>query len=94
MGQLADLVLPLMEPDAFEEDLDGLELIVTQGDITDQGPRLPDFLGMTKREAKAVMVSLGLFWDPQGAGRVVRQDPVAGTSLGEVHLCKLVFSNG
>jgi len=91
---LADLVLPLYEPGTFEEDLDGLELIPAQEDISLAGPRLPDFGGMTKREAKALVVSLGLPWDPQGAGRVVRQDPVAGTPLREVHLCKLDFSNG
>lgn len=93
-GEIMNLFLELMEPDAFEADLDGLELKVAQGNVTDGGPRLPDFLGMTKREAKTVMASLGLPWDPQGAGRVVRQEPVAGTSLEEVHLCRLVFSNG
>ncbi|MDK1020233.1 MAG: penicillin-binding transpeptidase domain-containing protein [Candidatus Hydrogenedentes bacterium] len=94
MGELANLVLPLLEPDAFEEDLDGLELIPAQEDKTHAGPRMPDFGGMTKREAKALGVSLGLPWDPQGAGRVLRQEPAAGTLLQEVRLCKLVFSNG
>ncbi len=94
VGEIANLELPFLEPDAFEEDLDGLELIAAQGDGTHAGPRLPDFGGMTKREAKAMVVSLGLPWDPQGAGRVVRQEPVAGTPLQEVRLCKLVFSNG
>jgi len=32
--------------------------------------------------------------DPQGAGRVVRQEPAAGTPLGDVRLCTLVFTNG
>lgn len=91
---LANLALPLLEPDAFEEDLDGLELIPAQEDGTHAGSRLPDFWGMTKREAKALVVSLGLPWDPQGAGRVHRQEPRAGTLLQEVRLCKLVFSGG
>jgi len=93
-GEVDNLMLELMEPDAFAEDLDGLELTLAQGDVTDGAPRLPDFVGMTKREAKTVMASLGLPWDPQGAGRVIRQEPVAGTFLEEVRLCRLVFSRG
>jgi beta-lactam-binding protein with PASTA domain len=36
---------------------------------------------------------LGLRWDSQGAGRVVSQDPPAGTPLSDVSVCRLVFSN-
>ena len=85
--------LAVLEPDVFDEDMDALELIPAHEDRTGAGPRLPDFAGMTKREAKGLLVSLGLPWDPQGAGRVVRQEPAAGTLLQEVRLCKLVFSN-
>jgi len=90
---LAELALPLFDPGIFEEDLDGLELIPTQKHESHAGPRLPDFRGMTKREAKGLAVSLGLPWDPQGIGRVVRQEPAPGTPLQEVRLCKLVFSD-
>lgn len=55
------------------------------------GPRLPDFSGMTKRQAKAEIVALGLQWDPQGVGRVVSQYPPAGAPLNDVAVCRLVF---
>jgi beta-lactam-binding protein with PASTA domain len=54
---------------------------------------LPSFLGMTKRQAKIYVDALGVPGEPQGAGRVVSQDPAPGTSLHEVTLCRLVFSN-
>ena len=92
--RLRAVELALLEPDAFEEDTDGLELIPVQGDETVEGPRLPDFYGLTKREAKAAVVRLGLHWDPRGAGRVVNQEPAPGTLLQEVRLCKLEFSGG
>ncbi|MCH8204252.1 MAG: PASTA domain-containing protein, partial [Candidatus Hydrogenedentes bacterium] len=94
VGELAELDLPFFEPGTFEEDFEGLELIPAQEDKSHAGPRLPDFGGMTKWEAKALVVSLGLSWDPQGAGRVVRQKPAPGTPLQEVRLCELLFSNG
>ena len=46
---------------------------------------------MTKREAKIKVLQLGMTWDPQGRGRVVRQEPAAGTPIGETQVCKLVF---
>jgi beta-lactam-binding protein with PASTA domain len=54
---------------------------------------LPSFLGMTKRQAKICIDTLGIPWEPQGVGRVVSQDPAPGTSLQEVAGCRLVFSN-
>ncbi|MCH7959957.1 MAG: transpeptidase family protein [Candidatus Hydrogenedentes bacterium] len=57
------------------------------------GDVLPDLIGLTKREAKEVIVTLGLQWDPHGAGRVTRQEPEAGTPLSEVQVCKLTFSS-
>ena len=90
---LVELALPLFDPGTFEEDLDSLELTLRQKADSLVGPRLPDFRGMTKREAKGLAVSLGLPWDPQGIGRVVRQEPAPGTPLQEVRLCKLVFSD-
>lgn len=92
-ADLDGMELSLFEPGTFEEDFDGLELIPAQEDLTDAGPRFPDFSGMTKHQAKTLAVSLGLPWDPQGAGRVVRQEPAAGTPMQEVRLCKLVFAN-
>ena len=70
-----------------------LELLPSPGDATSEGGRLPDFRGMTKRQAKEVAVRLGLQWDPQGAGRVLRQSPAPGTPLEDVDICQLVFSS-
>ena len=53
---------------------------------------LPNFVGMTRRQAKHKAASLGLAWDPQGAGRVARQEPAPGTPLEHVRVCRLYFS--
>lgn len=88
---VARFVFDLLEP--IEDGLDGLELLAFHGDSTGTTPTLPSFMGLTKREAKSKLVSLGLQWDPWGAGRVVGQDPPAGTLLDKVNVCRLVFSN-
>ncbi len=84
--------LALLEPEA--EPLDDLKLIQPAKDQAASGPRLPNFIGMTKREAKEMAVSMGIGWDPQGAGRVVSQNPPAGTPLERVRQCTLVFTTG
>jgi cell division protein FtsI (penicillin-binding protein 3) len=86
--------LALLEPLDDGSALDGLELLGSHEDDTEGGPGLPDFAGMTKREAKSLAVSLGIAVDAQGAGRVLRQEPVAGTPLEDVRQCTLVFTNG
>ncbi len=88
------LHLALLEPREEAGALDGLELLKSAKDDTDGGPRLPSFVGLTKREAKELAVSLELPLDPRGAGRVVRQDPPAGTPLKDVRQCTLTFMNG
>jgi cell division protein FtsI/penicillin-binding protein 2 len=88
------LELALLEPSEANARLDGLELLKSGKDDIFTGPRLPSFIGLTKREAKELAVSLGIAWDPQGAGRVVSQDPPAGTRLDEVRQCTLVFTTG
>ncbi len=54
------------------------------------GPAVPDFAGMTAREAVAGSSGLGLRTRLAGQGVVVRQEPAAGTPLaasgGEVRL--------
>lgn len=86
--------LAAFEPAEDGMRLDGLELLKVGKDDTYTGPRLPSFLGMSKREAKELAVSLGIAWDPQGAGRVINQDPPAGTPLNEVRQCTLIFGAG
>ncbi len=69
------------------------ELMALEADQPDATPRLPSFHGLTKRQAKDELASLGLVWDAQGSGWVVAQEPLPGTPLGEVSRCRLVFSN-
>jgi len=87
--------MAIIEPDmeSVLADLDGLELIDVPVDPFSEGPILPDFLGMTKREAREQIAALGLSWDIQGSGWVIEQDPPAGTPLSEVTVCYLRFSN-
>lgn len=87
--------LAIIEPDmdGVLADLDGLELIALPVDPDSEGPTLPDFRGMTKREARERIAALGLAWDAQGSGWVAEQDPPPGTPLSEVTLCRLRFSN-
>ncbi len=73
--------------------LDPLHLVASTQAADAHLPVLPSFLGMTKRQAKMRVDSLGIGWDPQGAGRVVAQDPPPGTYLRDVTLCRLVFAN-
>ncbi len=74
------------------EPLDGLELVARRVDRTDGGTGLPDFRGLTKRQAREQLLGIGVPWDAQGAGWVVAQTPPPGTPLGEVALCALEFS--
>jgi len=93
---IARAELDLMEPPMEEvlASLDGLELVNLETDPSSDCPRLPSFLGMTMRQAKEEIVSLGLHWRrARGSGWVVYQDPAAGTPLYEVSVCRLVFSN-
>ena len=86
--------LALIEPEIDTGALDGLELLKSSEDDMGGGPYLPSFVGLTKREARELAVSLGLPLDPQGSGRVARQEPPAGTPMKDVRQCTLVFTNG
>ena len=46
---------------------------------SETGVLMPNFVGLTKRAAKEQAIELGLQWDPTGIGRVIRQEPIAGT---------------
>jgi hypothetical protein len=73
--------------------LDPVQLVASTPVSGSDQPVLPSFLGMTKQQAKVRIDALGIGWDPQGAGRVVAQDPAPGTYLRDVTLCRLIFSN-
>ncbi len=90
LADTAAAALPIVTtPDDMLVDL---ELSPVTASPEDDGPKLRDLAGMTKRQAKEYIDLLGLRWDTQGAGRVVAQEPPAGTPLREVTLCRLVFA--
>jgi len=95
----ADTVMPRIDPELLDysphallEPLDGLELVVSKRDhLAAAGGVLPDLRGLSKVQVRERLYRLGVPWDPQGAGWVVRQDPPPGTPLSEVTLCALKF---
>lgn len=74
------------------ESLDGLELTTPTGDVQEGEPLLPDLTGLTKRQVYETLGSLGVHWDPQGAGRVISQSPPPGTPVSQVQICSLEFA--
>lgn len=77
----------------FLDSFDDVELVARERDGTEWVQGLPDFTGMTKEEAHQRLMELGLNWTPQGMGRVVAQQPAAGTPITQVDVCRLLFSN-
>lgn len=82
-ASLDEMVIPLAGAKLAAHSVDGI----------DRATPLPDFSGMTKRQALERLRDLGLPWDQHGVGWVVSQDPPAGTPVGDVSLCSLEFSN-
>jgi cell division protein FtsI/penicillin-binding protein 2 len=74
------------------EPLYGKELVQVEMDEATGKVVIPDFTGMTKREARERLMEMGIPWDMQGAGWVIRQVPEPGTPLDEVRLCALEFA--
>lgn len=54
---------------------------------------MPDFRGLPMRDAAERLFRLGVRVAASGSGRVVRQEPRAGTDLGSVSVCRLICSN-
>ncbi|MBI4557472.1 MAG: transpeptidase family protein [Candidatus Hydrogenedentes bacterium] len=79
-------------PEELLQPLDGLDLTSYSADAPFDEPCLPDFTGRTKRQAQREVTTLGLTWDPQGAGRVIYQYPPPGTPLDEIVVCRLWFA--
>lgn len=73
------------------EPLFGKELVRVEMDGETGKVVIPDFTGMTKREARERLMAMNIPWDMRGAGWVVRQIPEAGTPIDEVRLCALEF---
>lgn len=78
---------------AAADPLDALALCPLDGSQPQNVPTIGNLSGMTKRQAKAYLDTLGIPWDYQGAGRVIIQQPPAGTPLSDITKCSLVFSN-
>lgn len=83
--------LDVFEPSMMDEPLDRMELTASESSGDLSGAVLPDFIGLTKRQARLKLLELGIDWEPQGAGRVVTQIPAKGTRLADVGVCKLIF---
>jgi cell division protein FtsI (penicillin-binding protein 3) len=95
-----DTVIPPFDLAELDASLDDLlepmdeELAAAAGDTSQAlEAALPDFSGLTKSQARAILVNLDLDWLPQGAGWVVDQDPPAGTPLTDVTRCRLTFES-
>jgi cell division protein FtsI (penicillin-binding protein 3) len=95
-----DTVVGRAELDVLEpplEDLlvamDGLELVSLEPGAPVDAPRLPSFLGMTKRQTKQKAMELKMHWTARGSGWVIYQDPPPGTPLYEVNVVRLVYAN-
>ncbi len=94
VAERAELEAFAQSLDAMMQPLDTLRLVAAPADATNfSSAVLPDFTGMTKREALDALRRLGVAWDQQGSGWVVAQDPPPGTPVPEVAYCALEFSN-
>lgn len=60
-------------------------------DAMDDDSRIPDFKGLTIREALKRAKSRSIELEISGSGWAVRQFPAPGTVVGEARLCKIVF---
>jgi membrane peptidoglycan carboxypeptidase len=98
----ADVLVAHRAAPAFPEDnargkkstpVEAVQLAKAPEDQYDEGPRLPDLTGMTKRQVQERLSAIGLAWDGQGSGWVVAQDPPAGAALSDIGHCRVVFSN-
>jgi hypothetical protein len=94
-----DTIVEHIEADKLDETLQAmlvpignLPLVKADGAPINDSRILPDFTGMTKAQVREELINLGLSWDPQGMGRVVAQEPPAGTPIPQVAMCSLVFS--
>ncbi len=84
---------PIIDIDESPEYMvDSLALVPAAHRLAGPAPTLPDLMGMTKRQAQKRLAELGIAWDMQGAGWVVRQEPAAGTPLSAVPVCALVLT--
>ncbi len=94
-----DALWPRLNIAMIEPAMEDLELFAMEQDLQalqraagEDGAYLPDLRGKTKREAQARLAALGVAWDFQGAGWVIKQEPRPGTPVAQVTRCSLVFA--
>lgn len=81
-------------PPAHREVPGETKVAVLVSDETESGLRMVDLVGMNLRTALSVLSYQGVRFDIVGKGRVLRQYPVPGTSIGKTSQCRLVCGNG
>jgi len=89
--QDADTVAHVVQPLDPMQELFEAELMRMAKDDLYGDTMLPDFSGMTLRQARNRLVEMRLQWTSEGSGRVIRQSPAPGTPINDVSQCALVF---
>ena len=82
--------LPL---EALIAPLDGISFVARRSAESGVENRMPNLVGLTKKQARERLQRINLPMDARGAGRVIAQDPPPGTDLTNVSICTLTFSN-
>ncbi len=89
--QDADTVAHAIQPLDPMQELYEAELMRMAKDDLYGDKMLPDFTGMTLRQARERLTHMRLEWESDGSGRVIRQTPAPGTPINDVAKCTLVF---
>ena len=87
----ADTVAHVVQPLDPMQELFEAELMRMAKDDLYGDTMLPDFSGMTLRQARERLSDMRLEWTSQGSGRVIRQTPAPGTPINDVEECTLEF---
>lgn len=87
----ADTVAHAQRPiDPMQELFDAELMRVAKDDLYGDS-MLPDFTGMTLRQARERLSEMRISWTSEGSGRVYRQTPAPGTPINDVAECTLAF---
>ncbi len=89
--QDADTIAHAIQPLDPLQELFEAELMRMAKDDLYGDSMMPDFNGMTLRQARARLAGMRLQWRSEGSGRVIRQTPAPGTPINDVDECILVF---
>jgi len=81
-------------PPAHREVPGKTKVAILVSDEADSDLKMADLVGMNLRTALSVLHYQGVRFDVVGSGRVKRQFPEPGTSIGKTSQCRLVCGNG